>query len=56
MKTFEIWYEDLSEYAKKNYLEFQGVQNERELNVEIIPLAIIDLEEENEQRNNLGTL
>jgi hypothetical protein len=47
MKSFEIWYDDLSDEAKKNYLKFQGVQNERELNAEVIPLAIIDLEEEN---------
>ncbi len=48
MKTFEIWFDDLCEDAKGAFLEFHGIENESELNLGITPIAIIDLEEENE--------
>jgi len=44
IKSFEIYYNDLSEEAKKEYLKFEGVEDESDLNHEITPLAIIDLE------------
>lgn len=48
MKSFEIMYYDLNDDAKKEFLIFQGVKNESELNFEDTPIAIVDLEEEDE--------
>jgi len=48
MKTFEIMFSDLNDDAQSEFLKFQGVENESELNHEILPLAIVELEEENE--------
>ena len=45
MKHFEIWFNDLNMEAQKRYLEFQGVSNPEELNPDLAPLAIIDLEQ-----------
>lgn len=44
VESFEIYFDDLNEGAKKNYLEFVRVTDESELNHEIAPLAIIDIE------------
>ena len=47
MKQFEIMFSDLNEEAKERFLDFACCENEAELNSELAPLAIIDLEEEN---------
>ncbi len=46
MKSFELMFYDLNDKAKKEFLKFQGVENESDLNLDDTPLAIIDLEEE----------
>ena len=46
MRTFELYYNDLNDDAKKRYLNFQRVSDASELNYEISPLAIIDVEDE----------
>jgi len=48
MKSLEIMFYDLCDEAQKEFLKFQGVENVSELNVDDNPIAIIDLEEENE--------
>ncbi len=48
MKSFEIMFHDLNDEAQKEFLKFQEVENVSELNIECIPIAIIDQEEENE--------
>jgi len=46
MKTFEIYFSDLSEQAKVRFLVFEDIDNEQGGNYEFIPLAIIEREEE----------
>ncbi len=46
MKTFEITFDDLTEEAQKQFLEFQGLDNPHDGNFDIAPLAIIDLEDD----------
>ena len=48
MKSFEIYWDDLCQEAQVEFLKFQGVKSVSKLNVDHIPIAIIDLEEENE--------
>ena len=48
MKTFEIMFSDLNDDAQSEFLKFQGVRNESDLNADYIPIASVDLEEENE--------
>ena len=43
MKTFEIYFEDLTPMAKQAYMDFVG----DEINV-IIPIAVIEIEEEDD--------
>lgn len=50
-KSFEIYFNDLNEKTQKAYLEFEGVEDESELNHEISPLAIIDREIEEESED-----
>jgi len=45
-RTHEIYFSDLNEQAKKEYLEFHGVKSAEELNEGISPIATIELEEE----------
>jgi hypothetical protein len=47
-RTFEIYYRDLNDDCKKRYLEFQKVSDASELNEDISPLAMIDVEDEPE--------
>jgi len=47
MKTFEIMFYDLNEEAQSEFLKFQEVESVSDLNVDDIPIATIDLEEEN---------
>jgi len=42
----EIYFDDLNEDAKRRYLEFEKAESEDELNHEILPLCILDREEE----------
>lgn len=46
--TFEIFFSDLTDEAKKELLDFYGVQSEKELNmdIDIIPLCTITKEED----------
>jgi hypothetical protein len=46
MKLFEIMFDDLTEEAQKQFLEFQGLDNPQDGNFDIAPLAIIELEED----------
>lgn len=44
-ETFEIYYDDLNEDAQKRYLEFMGVSDPKELNMDIpyaFPISIIE--------------
>ena len=45
--TFEIFFSDLTDKAKKELLDFYGVQSEKELNmdIDIIPLCTITKED-----------
>ena len=45
MKSFEVFFTDLTPDAQRRYLEFQGVQTFEELNCDILPIAIIDKDE-----------
>jgi hypothetical protein len=44
-RTFKIYYRDLNEDCKKRYLEFQKVSDVSELNEDLAPLAMIDVED-----------
>jgi len=46
MKSFEVMFYDLNEEAQEEFLKFQDVENVSELNIDDIPIAIIDREEE----------
>jgi len=48
MKTFTILLSDLNNEAKEEFLKFEGVENESEMNCETIPIATICREEINE--------
>ena len=48
MKTFEIMFDDLTDEAQQRFLEFQGLDNYQDGNYDIMPLAIVDMEEESE--------
>ena len=44
-KTFEICFEDLTQKAQKEYLEFVGAESKDDIN-DFIPLAMIEIEDE----------
>lgn len=46
--TFEIYFHNLTPQAQKDYLEFQGVSSPGELNCDILPIAIIEKEPDND--------
>lgn len=48
-RSFEINFSDLSEKAQKEYLEFQKVESASELNTDCCPLAIIEVEDEEDE-------
>jgi hypothetical protein len=50
MRTMELYYNDLTPEAQKRYLKVQGVSDASDLNWEVSPVAIIEVEEE---RDNL---
>jgi len=45
MKTFEIYFDDLNEEAKAEYLVFVGADYDSDLNHENLPLAIVEVED-----------
>jgi len=47
-RTFEIFYRDLNDDCKRRYLEFQRVSDVSELNEDLAPLVMIDVEDEPE--------
>jgi hypothetical protein len=51
IKTFEIYYNDLTDDKKSEYLDFVGVDSETELNHEFSPLVTIEIEVEREESN-----
>ena len=52
MKSLELYYSDLTPEAQKKYLEVQGVSDASELNWEVNPIAIIEVEEEEDDLKN----
>lgn len=46
MSTFEIMFDDLTEEAQARFLEFQGLESSEDGNYDIVPIAIVDLEED----------
>ena len=46
--TFEIYFNDLTESKQREYLSFQGVTTPAELNEDIFPVAVVEIEEEQE--------
>ena len=46
MRTLRLYFNDLTKEAQEKYLKVQGVSNPSELNWEINPVAIIEVEEE----------
>ena len=46
MKTFEIMFDDLTEEAQRRFLEFQGLDNPYDGNYDIVPIAIVELEDD----------
>lgn len=49
MKTFEIMFNDLTPKAQKEFLKFQGVDSISDGNWEVIPIAAVELEDEEEE-------
>ena len=50
MRTLELYYNDLTPEAQKKYLKVQGVSDASELNWEVSPIAIIEVEENPEEK------
>lgn len=46
MKTFEIMFDDLAEEAQRRFLEFQGLEDPKDGNYEVVPIAVIELEDD----------
>jgi len=46
VESFEIHFDDLSDEAKKEFLEFQGMKDPSEGNFDVLPIAIVDKEVE----------
>ena len=44
-RTFEIFYHDLNEDCKRRFLEFHKVSDPDEMNADISPLAMIEVED-----------
>jgi hypothetical protein len=49
-RSFEINFSDLNEQAQQRYLEFAKVESASDLNADCCPLAIVELEDTNEER------
>ncbi len=41
MKTLEIMFDDLSEEAQRQFLEFQGLEDSKDGNYDIVPIAVL---------------
>jgi len=48
-KTIEIMFEDLVERKKREILKGIGIEKPEEMNWDIVPMAIIELETESEE-------
>jgi hypothetical protein len=46
MKTFEIMFDDLTEEVQQQFLEFQGLADSKDGNYDIVPIAVIELEDD----------
>jgi len=46
IKTFEIYFDDLTVKKQQEYLDFAGVEIAEELNHEYIPIAIVEMDTE----------
>ena len=46
MKTFEIFIDDLTPEAQERFLAFIGVDDAKETNYDVFPLATVDIEED----------
>ena len=55
MRTLELYFNDLTPEAQKKYLKVQGVSSADELNWEISPIAIIEVEENSDEELRKGT-
>lgn len=49
MRTLELYYSDLTPEAQAKYLKVQGVSDSSELNWEVNPIAIIEVEPNDEE-------
>ena len=51
MKTFNIYFSDLSDDAQKELMELVGVEDPKEMNwdADLVPLAMVDFEELDEE-------
>lgn len=49
MKTVNIYFSDLREQAQQEVLEATGIKDPTEGNFEVIPLAVLEFEEEEEK-------
>jgi hypothetical protein len=48
MRLFEIYFNDLNDEAKENYLDFHGVKDPAELNAEFSPICILERSDDDE--------
>ncbi len=53
MKIFEIYFRDLSDKAKKRFLEFSELGSESEGNFEVLPLVVFELEVDTEIKDSV---
>lgn len=49
MKTVSIYFSDLREQAQQEVLEAAGIKDQTEGNFEVIPLTVLEFEEEEEE-------
>lgn len=49
MKTYEIMFDDIKEEIQKELLEFYNVKDKSDLNADISPICILEIEETLEQ-------
>ena len=45
-ETFEIYFDDLSEDAKKRFLSFLRLDSSEDINYDVFPIATFEVEEE----------
>jgi hypothetical protein len=55
MKSMELFFNDLTPAAQEKYLKVQGVSSASELNWEVSPIAIIEVEDEDGVCKKCGT-